>query len=281
MKMRYKVVAVVVVVLGVCIFFGASKVWSNVKAWSERAKDGVDAVNSDDQEATRIRILMADADKEVAKCEDFLTDLVDQKKLNEGKLRRAEASLKLHEEILQKEKTLLTGPGPYTVKGAEYTKDQVSHDAKVRLAVCNTLQGEIAGLNSIIDQMRLGESVSREKLASVRVLQGEMTTKLSLLESRLASARAVGHLNTFSSADVLSSSSELNRAVQNFERRVKAAERRAAIDPVGQSGLIVDWEGKKQDAPVDTLIDNYFKGSSTQGKEASAPNVSVGIVEGH
>lgn len=255
--MKRWMIGLVIVSIGVVLVFGAEKTWSYLTAGREAIQDEVGRSAPMGLEATRIRALIQAKNDEILRHEEKVADLQSRAEAAAKTLEETRRKLEAERGLLARIKEMLDSrQDRYTVGGNTYTHAEINADAIARVDACRKLQADIDEQSLALSELRKAVGQGQATAGDARHKLKELAQALNRMEARNANADLrleLAQITAGITATPVGQNSELERAVNNYERRVAGKERRASVGlGVGESALInYDKTAVAQDASVE------------------------------
>ena len=274
----------VVVLLSVFVL-GWDKAVSYVDGAREHANKELDDKVPMDFEASRVQALIRKENQKILAYEDRVYDLESRRDGSASKIDDAKKQLARETATLQRIKALLDQKQPkYVIGGKNYSLAEVGHDALQRLKDVKSLQETISFHESLVTDLDTAAKQGRGNLAECRKRLVARTSEMERLKARNLNADVRMEISRLANslADApLAGSSELEKAFQNYDRRVRAKERRAASRlNAGKANYRIDYDAAFVTEDASAEIGKFLAGPANMSQApAAAPVEKPSAVE--
>lgn len=251
------IAAAVILVLAIVVF-GWPKTWSYMQGTQQILNEEVDDRAPMRLESARITALIQKENEAVLSYEDNICDLEARRDSTVRSIEEARKKLQAEMDLLKRIKALLDEKHEqYTIGRNTYTYAEVNADALERIEAVKQIQEDITFKQSLVDDLDRAVKQGRGSLTDAHKRLAELRNGMERLRARDANADVrlqVAKLTNAIAGAPLSADSELEKAINNYERRVGTKERRATSRLMTSSGQFrIDYSAAMvtQDASVE------------------------------
>ena len=270
--MLKKVMITVAVVLALAVMIlGWTKTWSYLRGTQEVLNEKLDDNAPMELELARIKAMIKDNQREIRQREDDICGLEARRDSVREYIGNLHEKLAAEVELLKKIKSMLSEKREQYVIGSQtYTFAQVNDDALKGLAVVKELQADISFQQSLVNDLDKSVKQARSNLAQGYKKINELRAALEKMEVRNTNAdlrlQVTEIINAVEGAP-LNADTELEKAILNFEQRVRSKEYRAESRlSAGNGQDRIDYsETMTKDAAseIDKLLNEFQPQSSS------------------
>jgi len=273
----------VVAVLAVMVF-GLEKSWSYIEGTKQVINEEVDDRAPMRLESARVTALVRKENEDVLAYEDKLCDLGARRDAAARAVEEGRKRLQAEMDLLGRIKALLDEKrDQYVIGRNTYTYAEVNADALERLEGLKRMEEAIAFNESLIRDLDQAIKQGRGSLAESRKRLAELKSAMTRLETRNTNADLrleVAKLANAIAGAPLSADSELEKAFQNYERRVSQKERRAESRlAAGHNQFRIDYEAAMVTQDAAGEIGRFLDAGRSQDPTATSPDSKPSPVE--
>jgi len=276
----------VVAVLAVLVF-GLEKSWSYIEGTKQVINEEVDDRAPMRLESARVTSLVRKENEDVLAYEDKLCDLEARRDATARAVEEGRKRLQAEMDLLGRIKALLDEKrDQYVIGRNTYTYAEVNADALERLEGVKRMEEAITFNESLIRDLDQAIKQGRGSLAESRKRLAELKSAMTRLETRNTNADLrleVAKLANAIAGAPLSADSELEKAFQNYERRVAQKERRAEARLVASNGQFrIDYSAAMVTQDAAGEIGRFLDAGRSQDPAVTSPDSKpspVGVME--
>jgi orotate phosphoribosyltransferase-like protein len=235
-------------------------------------------------ESARIAALMQKENESILGYEDKICDLEARRESTARTIADAQKELQGELDLLKRIKSLLDERRPqYTIGRNTYSQAEVNADALQRLESAKRMQEGITFNESLLADLDTAIKQGRASLGEARKRLGELNTAMARLETRNVNADVrleVAQLTNAIAGAPLSASSELEKAVRNYDRRVGQKERRAVTRLATSNGQFrIDYSAAMVTQDASTEIERLLNDGSAVEPVEKTPQTRPSAAE--
>ena len=271
-----KKILVTTAVLGglVLLVLGWDKTWSYVKGTRQAINDQVDDNTPLSLEKSRIDTMIQEEQKNIFGFEDKVAELEARRDSAVRLIADARKRLAGEMELLKRIKGMLDGGNTsYQIGHSQYTRAEVNADALERIEAVKRIQETIDFNDSLRLDLDKAINQGRGSLAEARKRVGELKNAIVRLDVRDANAEVrleMARLTSAIAGAPLTTDSELEKAVRNYDRRVGQKERRAASTLAGNGNPFrIDYSSSVVTENASAEITRLVAASENSAKPAA------------